>query len=134
MDSVFFKPWVRTILIWAGLILTWLLSYGVIGYGEPYVVYDDLYAYTYQDQQPSYWFFTVLAIALLMTGCYIWTRLKNRAWVFMLWGLLAPIGLLGISLLRDKSKPLETGVPIEEQGTEEIEQDEIEQTTEETEQ
>ena len=45
----------------------------------------------------------VIAIAFLLSGAYIWTRLKNRHWAFMLWSLLAPIGLLGISLLKDKS-------------------------------
>lgn len=45
----------------------------------------------------------VIAIACLLSGAYIWTRMKNRHWAFMLWSLLAPIGLLGISLLKDKS-------------------------------
>jgi hypothetical protein len=39
----------------------------------------------------------------ILWGCYLWTSLKNRAWGFMFWGLLAPIGLLGIAVLGDKS-------------------------------
>jgi hypothetical protein len=47
----------------------------------------------------------VLLIGTIITvwGCYLWTQLKNRHWAFMFWGILAPIGLLGISLLKDKS-------------------------------
>lgn len=40
----------------------------------------------------------------ILFGCFLWTRLKNRHWIFTLWGILAPIGLLGIALLRDKSE------------------------------
>ena len=101
---MFMKTYVRTILIWAGLILFWLLQFNLIGYGEPYQVVEGYYVYTYQDQLESFWFYGVLAVAFTMTGCYIWTRLKNRHWIFTLWGLLSPIGLLGISLLQDKSE------------------------------
>ncbi|MDD5338081.1 MAG: hypothetical protein PHG35_01525 [Dehalococcoidales bacterium] len=45
----------------------------------------------------------ILGVGLTLFGCYIWTKLKNRHWAFMFWGLLTPIGLLGISLLRDRS-------------------------------
>ncbi len=48
-----------------------------------------------------YWVSGTIAI---LVGCYLWTRIKNRHWVFTLWGLLAPIGLLGISLLKAKNK------------------------------
>jgi hypothetical protein len=44
-----------------------------------------------------------LGMGLILWGCYLWTSLKNRHWLFMLWGLLSPIGLLGIALLKDKS-------------------------------
>jgi hypothetical protein len=44
-----------------------------------------------------------VGIGLTLWGCYLWTSLKNRHWLFMLWGLLSPIGLLGIALLKDKS-------------------------------
>lgn len=42
-------------------------------------------------------------LVLIFVGCYVWTKLKGRHWAFMFWGLLAPIGLLGTSLLRDRS-------------------------------
>jgi len=100
---MFIKSWVRTLLIWVGLILFWLLDFGVVGYGEPYEVVEGGWVYTYQDPLPYFWFLFVLALAFTMTGCYIWTRLKNRHWGFMFWGLLTPIGLLGISCLKDKA-------------------------------
>ena len=108
----FTKPWVRTLLIWVGLVQFWLLSFGVIGYGEPYTVTEGMWVYTYQDQLPYFWFLYILAVAFTMTGCYIWTKLKNRHWAFTFWGLLTPIGLLGISLLKNKSSVIsdvETG-------------------------
>lgn len=46
----------------------------------------------------------VLATIITLYGCYLWVKLKNRHWCFMFWGLLTPIGLFGISLLKDKSK------------------------------
>lgn len=44
-------------------------------------------------------------LALVLDGCYLWTRIKNRHWAFTLWGVLVPIGFLGISLLKDKRAP-----------------------------
>jgi hypothetical protein len=81
------KALVRTASIVAGLIVTYLsyfyvdLSYGAL--------------------------ILLLGIGLTLWGCYLWTSLKNRHWLFMLWGLLSPIGLLGIALLKDK--PASTG-------------------------
>jgi cyanate permease len=46
---------------------------------------------------------SVAGIAAALIGCYLWTREKNRAWEFALWGLLAPIGYLGIMFLKDKT-------------------------------
>jgi hypothetical protein len=46
---------------------------------------------------------TVIGVVLAMTGCYLWTRDKNRASGFALWGLLAPVGYIAIMSLRDKS-------------------------------
>jgi len=48
-------------------------------------------------------FMYLISVSLLLNGCYIWTQIKNRHWAFMFWGLIAPIGLLGISLLKDNS-------------------------------
>jgi hypothetical protein len=50
-------------------------------------------------------FITLIAgVAMSVYGCYLWTKLKNRHPAFALWGILSPIGLLGISLLSDKSE------------------------------
>jgi len=46
---------------------------------------------------------TVVGVIMAVIGCYLWTRDKNRAWGFSLWGLLAPIGYLAIMTLKDKS-------------------------------
>jgi hypothetical protein len=48
----------------------------------------------------------ILGIGFVLFGCYHWTKIKNRYWAYMFWGLLAPIRLLGISLLKDKSTPI----------------------------
>lgn len=101
---MFIKDWVRTLLIWGGLILFWLINAGVIGWGEPYEETVGMYIYTYQDFMPYGWFLYIIAFAFTLTGCYIWIKLKKRHWGFMFWGILTPIGLLGISLLKDKSK------------------------------
>lgn len=45
----------------------------------------------------------VLGGGILLYGCFLWARWKHRHWAFMFWGILAPIGLLGISLLKDKT-------------------------------
>lgn len=81
----------RTGAIWGGLILA-LISRGIIlGTDNPIALIIGIAL-------------MVFAIGLLLGGCYLWTQLKNRHWAFMLWGLLSPIGLLGISLLGDKTK------------------------------
>jgi thiol:disulfide interchange protein len=46
---------------------------------------------------------SLVGLGLILVGCYRWTREKDRHWVFMFWGLLAPVGLLGIALLRNKT-------------------------------
>lgn len=80
------ESWIKTLLVLVGLFLLWLLNSGILGYGEP-----------------SFWLLYILAMALTLTGCYVWTRLKNRHPAFALWGLLTPIGLLGIALLKNKT-------------------------------
>jgi len=45
----------------------------------------------------------IAGLVLVLIGCYRWTKEKDRHWAFMFWGLLAPIGLLGIALLRNKT-------------------------------
>ena len=62
----------------------------------------------------STWLQFFLGMGIVLWGCYFWTELKNRSRWFMLWGFLAPIGLFGISLLKDKS--LKSGLASEEKG------------------
>jgi len=45
----------------------------------------------------------MVGLTMILIGCYLWTKEKERHWIFMFWELMAPIGLLGIALLRDKS-------------------------------
>jgi hypothetical protein len=46
---------------------------------------------------------TVVGVIMAIIGCDMWVRDKNRAWVFSLWGLVAPIGYLAIMTLKDKN-------------------------------
>ncbi|MCX6000418.1 MAG: hypothetical protein NTU41_12785 [Chloroflexi bacterium] len=78
----------RTVSILGGLVVTYLSYY--------YIYYTNT----------NYWGLTLLGflgICSILWGCYLWTSMKNRHWLFVLWGLLSPIGLRGIALLRDKS-------------------------------
>lgn len=52
----------------------------------------------------DYWS-AILIIGLVITiiGCVLWVQRKHRHVAFALWGLLAPIGFLGIALLKDKT-------------------------------
>lgn len=77
------KVRIRTALILAGLIIVYLSA-----------------SYTNANYRIL---LSVLGIGLVLWGCYLWTSLKNRHWLFMLWGLLSPVGLLGIVLLKDKT-------------------------------
>ena len=105
------KGW-RTGLIWLGLIIFWVMRAGIsngtmfVSYGEPYEVVRGNMIYTYQDpivNYGAYYFVWTIAVLMTLAGCYIWAKLKNRHWAFLFWGILSPIGLLGISLLHDKS-------------------------------
>lgn len=77
------KALIRTVSILVGLTVTYLsYFYTNVNYGI---------------------LLLLLGMGLTLWGCYLWTSLKNRHWLFTLWGLLSPIGLLGIALLKDKS-------------------------------
>jgi len=53
----------------------------------------------------EYWLiFSIVGIGISILGCAIWAQNKNRHWVFAIWGLFAPIGFLGIALLKDKTR------------------------------
>jgi hypothetical protein len=76
----------RTLLVLIGFAGSYILNW--VSAGMSFELYISLF---------------ILSFALTLWGCYLWVDLKNRKKVFMLWGLLTPIGLLGISLLKDKS-------------------------------
>jgi hypothetical protein len=44
----------------------------------------------------------VVSICMSVYGCYLWTRLKGRHWIWMVCGLLAPAGFLALALLKNK--------------------------------
>jgi hypothetical protein len=44
----------------------------------------------------------ILGLGLCTYGCYFWAKLKGRHWSWMLWGLLAPAGLVVLLLLKSK--------------------------------
>jgi Fic family protein len=48
----------------------------------------------------------IIGIIVSVLGCYWWATGKNRHWAFMLWGILVPIGFLGVALLRNKSEEI----------------------------
>jgi hypothetical protein len=75
----------RTALLWFGAILS-INGNIAIEIGRPYGAIA-----------------TVIGVIMATTGCYLWTRDKNRATGFALLGLLAPIGYLAIMSLKDKS-------------------------------
>lgn len=42
-------------------------------------------------------------LVMVLVGCYLWTKLKNRSWAFALFGILAPIGYIPLAMLKDKT-------------------------------
>jgi len=93
--KMFISSGFRTFLITSGIILGWIASGFLYQFQEIII------------NETVRWIFYVFSIIFTMVGCYIWSRLKNRHWGFMFWGLLSPIGLLGISLLKDRSQQKE---------------------------
>lgn len=47
--------------------------------------------------------FLIVGVLTSVYGCWLWCLRKNLHGAFCLWGILAPVGFLGISLLKDKS-------------------------------
>lgn len=66
------------------------------------VIIGAIWSYIGYLQRSLFWI--ALGLGLSLLGCYIWTKLKRRHWTYMFWGTLTPIGLLGISLLKDKNE------------------------------
>lgn len=73
----------RTVLVLAG----WVLGY----FGGQFAPY------------PGNMLLLIVGVAFSVLGCYRWAKIKSRHWAFMFWGILSPIGLLGVSLLKDKT-------------------------------
>ena len=49
----------------------------------------------------------LIGFALAIWGCYIWARLKNQNRAYALLGILAPLGFIGLALLKDRTpKPV----------------------------
>jgi len=45
----------------------------------------------------------IAGLGLVLWGCHIWAKMKNRHWAHMFWGILAPIGYIVLWRLKDKS-------------------------------
>lgn len=43
-----------------------------------------------------------VSLCLSVFGCYLWTKLKNRHWIWATFGLLAPAGYLVVALLKNR--------------------------------
>jgi hypothetical protein len=44
-----------------------------------------------------------ISLVMIVWGSYLWVKMKNRSKWFILFGVLAPIGYIGLMLLKDKS-------------------------------
>jgi hypothetical protein len=76
---------IRTVMIIAGLVI----SYTSI------VVPSDLLSLA----------MFLIGLGLVLWGCYLWAKVKGRNWAWMLFGLLAPIGLVVLLILPAKNPP-----------------------------
>jgi hypothetical protein len=52
----------------------------------------------------------VMSLCMSVYGCYLWTKLKGRHWIWMVFGLLAPAGFLALAILPNKHQ--ETPKPL----------------------
>ena len=83
------QPWehyekTRNACCWTGVILGWV--------GNVLIAF----------RQPFGYLLWLSGLSLNIIGGYNWAKSKNRNPAFCLWGLLAPIGFLGLALLNDK--------------------------------
>jgi len=53
---------------------------------------------------PLHLILSVLGLGLSLYGCYLWAKLKNRHWAWMFLGIITPIGLLPLALMKDRSE------------------------------
>jgi apolipoprotein N-acyltransferase len=52
---------------------------------------------------PLHFVLSAIGLGLSLYGCYLWAKLKNRHWAWMFFGILTPIGLLPLALMKDRS-------------------------------
>ncbi|HEY94525.1 MAG TPA: hypothetical protein G4O15_06255 [Dehalococcoidia bacterium] len=45
----------------------------------------------------------LIGAAAAVVGCIFWAQAKKRHWAHGFWGLLAPIGFIGVGALEDRS-------------------------------
>ncbi len=76
-----------------GVSISWI-GYGIAFIGNIVIQFSLLFGLV----------ITTVGMVVILKGTHTWATGKGRKWVFMFWGLLAPIGFLGISLLKDKRK------------------------------
>ena len=54
----------------------------------------------------------IITMPVILLGCYWWVTGKQRHWAYMLWGIIAPIGFLGICLLQNHSSEQKGSLPV----------------------
>ena len=52
----------------------------------------------------TFWALFAVGIILTLYGSYCWAKYKGRHWAYMFWGILAPIGLIALALLKPKEE------------------------------
>ncbi len=90
----------RKVLLWVGAI--------GVGCPLPWLLVFALWLDTMLNTRPvfamSLMLMYVVGWVCVFWGSCLWVRGKHRHWIFILWALLAPIGYLGMALLKDKTK------------------------------
>jgi len=58
------------------------------------------------------WFLSIFGFVVALIGTFFWAVSKKRHWAFGFWGILAPIGFLGVALLKDRNSEKTKDAPI----------------------
>ncbi|MBN1176887.1 MAG: hypothetical protein JXA51_04320 [Dehalococcoidales bacterium] len=85
--------------IWRGVLIVFGLTLVVLG-----VALGDAF---------NLFIMVAMGMALVLGGCGLWVRDKNRNSAHILWGLLPPVGFIAIMMLKDRSGELEKEDEIE---------------------
>ena len=72
----------------AFVVLGTLIGYGSWWVSQPWLYYGLL----------------LLGLGLTVYGCYLWAKLKGRRWTWMFFGLLSPIGLIALAVLKPRQQ------------------------------